>query len=199
MQILAIDLGTDTLPALALSREPAEPGLMERPPRPPGKNVVTRQLLARAWGFIGVIAAVLVMLGFFIALRHGGWRLGDPTGVGTPLHLTYRRATTVAWLGVVACQIGVAFAARTEHASLRSVGVFTNRYLLAAIGVELIFAAGIIYLPVLHMVFGTAALPLRDVAIVVPFPFIVWGADELRRAVIRRRHGQFSEPPELLT
>ena len=34
LQILAIDLGTETLPALALGREPAEPGLMDQPPRP---------------------------------------------------------------------------------------------------------------------------------------------------------------------
>ena len=41
MQILAIDLGTDTLPALALSREPAEPGLMDRPPRPRKQGVIS--------------------------------------------------------------------------------------------------------------------------------------------------------------
>ena len=43
MQILAIDLGTDTLPALALSREPAEPGLMDRPPRPRTQGVISRR------------------------------------------------------------------------------------------------------------------------------------------------------------
>ena len=50
MQILAIDLGTETLPALALGREPAEPGLMERPPRPRGQNVIDGPMLGRAWG-----------------------------------------------------------------------------------------------------------------------------------------------------
>jgi hypothetical protein len=48
MQILAIDLGTDTLPALALSREPAEPGLMDRPPRPRSQGVISAGMLARA-------------------------------------------------------------------------------------------------------------------------------------------------------
>jgi magnesium-transporting ATPase (P-type) len=82
MELLAIDLGTDTLPALALSREPAEPGLMDRPPRPRTQGVISGGMLARAWGF----------------------------------------------LGIVACQIGTAFAVRTDHASLRSVGFFTNRF-----------------------------------------------------------------------
>ena len=76
MQILAIDLGTDTLPALALSREPAEPGLMDRPPRPAAQGVISRRMLARAWGFLGVISATLVMTGFFLTLRHAGWHPG---------------------------------------------------------------------------------------------------------------------------
>jgi len=121
MQILAIDLGTDTLPALALSREPAEPGVMDRAPRPRKQAVISAGLLARTWGFLGLISASLVMAGFFLTLRHAGWHPGAATGPGSPLHHPYRQATTVAWLGIVACQAGTAFAVRTDHASLRSV------------------------------------------------------------------------------
>jgi len=187
MQILAIDLGTDTLPALALSREPAEPGLMDRPPRPPAQGVISRRMLARAWGFLGLISATLVMTGFFLTLRHAGWRAGEATGPGSLLHHAYQQATTVAWLGIVACQIGTAFAVRTDHASLRSVGVFSNRFLLGAIGVALAFAAALIYLPVMNSIFGTAPLSPAQLATVAPFPFIVWGADELRRLLLRQR------------
>jgi calcium-translocating P-type ATPase len=187
MQILAIDLGTDTLPALALGRERAEPGLMDRPPRPRGERVIQPAMLARAWGFLGLLSAALVMGGYFTALGLGGWHPGVPTGPGTPLHLAYQQATTVVWLGIVACQIGTAFAARTERASLRSIGVFSNHYLLGGIGFSLAFAAAIVYVPALHGVFGTAALSPTQLAIVAPFPFVVWGADELRRAVLRRR------------
>ena len=186
MQILAIDLGTDTLPSLALSREPAEPGLMDRPPRPRRQGVISGGMLARAWGFLGLISACLVMTGFFVTLRHAGWHAGAPTGPGSPLHHAYRQATTVTWLGIVACQVGTAFAVRTDHASLRSVGLFTNRALLGAIGFSLAFAAALIYLPVLHGVFGTEALTPAQLATVAPFPFIVWGADEIRRLVLRR-------------
>ena len=187
MQILAIDLGTDTLPALALSREPAEPGLMDRPPRPRRQGVITAGMLARAWGFLGLISATLVMAGFFVTLRQAGWHPGAATGPGTPLYQGYRQATTVAWLGIVACQVGTAFAVRTDHASLRQVGLFTNKLLLAAIGVALAFAAAVVYLPALQSVFGTAALSPGQLATVAPFPFVVWGADEIRRLLVRRR------------
>jgi calcium-translocating P-type ATPase len=187
MQLLAIDLGTDTLPALALSREPAEPGTMDRPPRPKDEGVISRALLARAWGFLGVISAALVLSGFFLVLHDGGWHLHDATGAGAPLHHLYQQATTVAWLGIVACQVGTAFAARTDRVSLRSIGVTTNRLLLGAIAVELFLAAALVYAPFLHHIFGTAALSPAQLAVVAPFPFVVWGADEVRRWVQRRR------------
>ncbi len=187
MQILAIDLGTDTLPALALSREPAEPGLMDRPPRGRSQGVISAGMLARAWGFLGVISAALVMAAFFATLLRAGWHPGAPVDASSPLHHAYRQATTLTWLGIVACQVGTAFAVRTQHASLRSVGVFTNRPLLGAIAVALLFAAAVIYLPPLHALFGTEALSPSQLATVAPFPFIVWGADETRRW-IRRRH-----------
>ena len=187
MEILAIDLGTDTLPALALSREPAEPGLMDRPPRPSKQGVISGAMLARAWGFLGLLSATLVMAGFFLTLRHAGWQPGAATGPGTTLNHGYRQATTVAWLGIVACQVGTAFAVRTDHASLRQVGLFTNKLLLAGIAVALAFAAALVYLPALHGLFGTAALSPGQLATVAPFPVIVWGADEIRRALVRRR------------
>ncbi len=186
MQILAIDLGTDTLPALALSREPAEPGVMDRPPRPRGQGVISRGMLARAWGFLGLISATLVMTGFFLTLRHAGWHPAAATGPGTPLHHAYQQATTVAWLGIVACQIGTAVAVRTDHASLRSVGLLSNPVLLGGIAFSLAFAALLVYMPALHAIFGTAALSPAQLATVAPFPFIVWGADELRRLLVRR-------------
>lgn len=186
MGILAIDLGTDILPALALSREPAEPGLMDRPPRPRTEGVISRGMLARSWGFLGVISAALVMTGFFLALSRAGWHPAMATGPGSPLNHAYHQATTVAWLGIVACQIGTVFAVRTDRASLRSVGVLSNRYLLGGIAFSLAFAALLIYLPALQGFFGTAALTPAQLALVAPFPFIVWGADELRRLLIRR-------------
>ena len=187
LQILAIDLGTEIVPALALGREPAEPGLMDRPPRPRSQSVIQRAMLVRAWVFLGLIEAALVMAGFFFVLLRAGWQLGDPVGAGTPLHDAYLTATTMTFVGIVACQIGTALAARTERASLRSVGFLTNRLLLVGIATEIAFAALLVYLPPLHGVFGTAPLHPVELAILAPFPLIVWGADELRRMLLRRR------------
>jgi calcium-translocating P-type ATPase len=187
LQILAIDLGTETLPALALGREPAEPGLMERPPRPRTDAVIDRALLIRAWAFLGSVSAVLVTAGFFAVLWRAGWHLGDPTGVASPLHHAYLQATTITFAGIVACQIGTAFAARTDRASLFTVGVLSNPLLLWGIGFEVLFTAAVVYLPPLQDIFGTAALGPAQLAMIAPFPFIVWGLDELARWLGRGR------------
>ncbi|MDJ0394825.1 cation-transporting P-type ATPase [Rhodococcus sp. G-MC3] len=187
LQILAIDLGTETLPALALGREPAEPGLMDRPPRRRSAAIIDRALLFRAWLILGVPSAILVMAGFLFTLHRAGWSPGDPTGVGDPLHDAYLQATTVTFAGIVACQIGAAFAARTDRASLRSIGLFTNRPLLWGIVFELVFAGTVIYVPPLQHVFGTAALDFTQLALIAPFPFLVWGIDECARWSRRRK------------
>jgi len=194
LQLLAFDVGTETLPALALGREPAEPGIMDRPPRRRSESVIQRSMLLRAWLFLGLICAALAMAGFFYVLLKGGWEPGDPTGEGSPLHHTYQQATTMTFFGMVAGQVGTAFAARTDRASLRSVGVLTNRLLLWGIAFELILAAIIIYAPPFQSLLGTAALTPDMVLFATPFPFIVWGADELRRWLMRRRETSLHGP-----
>jgi calcium-translocating P-type ATPase len=186
LQILAIDLGTETLPALALGREPAEPGIMERPPRKRSDGVVSAGLLVRAWGFLGVISAALVMAAFFFVLLRAGWHPGAATGPHAPLHHAYVQATTATFAAIVMCQVGTAFAARTDRASLRQVGLFTNPLLLWGIAFELAFTGLLVYVPPIQGLFGTTALPWDVVALITTFPVIVWGADELRRWVLRR-------------
>jgi calcium-translocating P-type ATPase len=181
LQILAIDLGTDTVPALALGREPAEPGTMDRAPRPREAGIISRAMLARAWLRLGVLEALLVTGGYFLVLLAAGWSPGDPTDTGTPLHHAYLQATTMTWAGIVACQMGAAFAVRTSHTSLRQVGVLSNRHLLRGVAFALVFAAVIIYAPPLQSIFKTAALPARDLLVLACFPLIVWGSDELWR------------------
>lgn len=185
LRILAIDLGTETLPALAVGRERAEPGSMSRPPRPSSQGVISKEMLIRSWGYLVTASAALVMTAFFYVLWRAGWHPGDPTGPGTPLHHAYVTETTATFAGIVTCQVGTAVAARTDHASLRAIGFFTNPLLLAGIAFELVFTAVLVYVPLLQGLFGTAALPLDVVALIAVFPVLVWGTDELRR--LRRR------------
>jgi calcium-translocating P-type ATPase len=187
MQILAIDLGTETLPALALGSERAEPGLMAQPPRPQHEQIIRGGLLWRAWGVLGLTSALLSTGAFLLVLHAAGWTPGDPVSPGSPLHHAYLQATSVTFLAIVLCQVGTAFAARTDHASLRSIGILTNRPLLWGIGFELLVAAAVVYLPFLQPVFHTAAPQPASILPLLGFPFVVWAADETWRAVRRRR------------
>jgi magnesium-transporting ATPase (P-type) len=154
---------------------------MDRPPRPRDRGILDRPMLTRAWLWLGLLEAALVTAGFFWVLRRAGWGPGDATGAGSPLHDAYLTATTMTFAGITFCQIGTAFASRTTHASLRAIGVFSNRLLLWGIAFELVFAAAVVYLPPLQHVFGTAPLGLPELAVLSVFPVIVWGSDELRR------------------
>lgn len=187
MQILAFDVGSETLPALSLSREPAEPGIMLRPPRPRKESVIRAPMLARAWLFLGAIVAALQMAGFFYVLLKAGWHPGMAVYGNAPLHHAYQQATTMTFLGMMAGQIGTAFAVRTQRASLRSVGVFSNGYLLAGIAAEILLAALFVYAPPMQTLLGTAPLPPSDLLLLPAFPVIVWGADEFMRYLLRKR------------
>ncbi len=186
LQILAIDLGTETLPALALGREPAEPGLMERRPRHRSEGVIRPRMLWRAWGLLGITSAVLTTGAFLLVLLRGGWTPGAPTGPGTALHPLYLEATTATFVGIVACQVGTAVAARTEHASLRSVGLGGNPLLWWGIAFELLVTAAVVYLPVGRQIVGTAPLDAATVALLLCCAPVVWGVDELDRWRRRR-------------
>jgi len=184
--ILAIDLGTETLPALALGRERAEPDVMSRPPRPRSEHLITGRLLARAWLLMGTLSAVIALGLFFAVLLSAGWQPGADVGPGSPLQPAYQQAVAATFAAIVACQVGTAFAARTERASLFSIGIFSNPLLLAGIAVEIAFAAALIYIPPLATVFAIAAPPAWVLLALLPCPVLVWSVDEVFRLVTRR-------------
>jgi calcium-translocating P-type ATPase len=186
LQLLAFDVGTETLPSLALGRDPAEPEIMNRPPRQRTEGVIRAPMLIRAWLFLGLIVAGLSIGGFFYLLVRSGWHPGDPTGPGSHFHHAYLQATTMTFLGMIFGQIGTAFAVRTHRAPLRSIGAFSNRYLLLAVAAELAIAAVLVYVPPLQSLLGTAPPPAQYLALLIPYPLIVWGADELRKLLVRR-------------
>lgn len=166
---------------------------MSRPPRPRTEGVIRAPMLIRAWLFLGLMVTGLSIGGFFYVLVSSGWHPGDPTAGGSRFHHAYLQATTMTFLGMIFGQIGTAFAVRTQRASLWSVGVFSNRYLLLAVAAELAIAAVLVYAPPFQSLLGTAALPARYVLVLLPYPLIVWGVDELRRFLIRR-HAALAAP-----
>jgi magnesium-transporting ATPase (P-type) len=164
---------------------------MDRPPRRKGQGVIDRRLLWRAWGVLGLTSAVLVSGAYLTVLLVAGWSPGDPTGPGSPLHEVYVSATATTFAAIVFCQVGTAWAARTEHARLRDIGVWSNPLLLWGIAFELAFLALLLYVPPIAAVFGTAPLSW-ELLILLPFPIIVWGID----ALVRRGRGRSASAPQ---
>jgi len=113
------------------------------------------------------------MVGFFYVLLKASRYPGASVDAGTPRHHAYQRATTMTFLGMIAGKIGTAFAVRTQPASLWSVGLFTNRYLVAGIAAEIVLAALFVYTPPRQALPGTAALPAADLLLLLPYAFIV--------------------------
>ena len=123
------------------------PACRYRGGRPGGEGLITLGMLARAWGFLGLLSSALVMTGYFWVLIRAGWHLGAPTGTGTRLHHAYLQATTISFLGIVACQLGTAFAARADRASLRSIGFLSNRPLLVGVAFAIVAATALVITP----------------------------------------------------
>jgi len=85
MQILAIDLGTETIPALALGVERPEGDVMKSPPRRRDERLVDKAVLFRGYIFLGILSTVGVLFAYFYVLNKGGWHWGifadeQPTG-----------------------------------------------------------------------------------------------------------------------
>ena len=184
MQVLAVDLGTDLLPALALGAERPEPGSMDRPPRPRTERLLGMRRLLHAYAFLGVIEAALAMLAFLSVYWLAGWRPGLPFPADPLLH---RRATTMTLAGIVAGQVGNAFACRTDRESVFRVGLFGNRMLLAGIAAEVALLLALIEVPVLARTFGTSPPRWEEWRLLLAFPAVVLLADEARKWIVRRR------------
>ena len=183
MQILAVDLGTDILPGLALGAEPPEPGIMNRPPRSQGDRLID-WAVARRFIFLGVLNTAAALCCYFFAYITAGWRPGLEMAASGPI---YERATTMFLAGIVASQIGIGLAIRTDRESIFTVGLFTNRLLLWGILSEVCILLALSYVPFLHGIFGTAPLRGTDWLFLLIFPPILLLADEARKAWGRRR------------
>ncbi len=183
MQVLAIDLGTDLLPALALGAEPAEPGVMDRPPRRREDHLINRGLLLRSLCFLGLIQSAAAMLAFYTIYWSAGYagQWLDLPGSG-PL---YQAATTMTLAAIVATQIGNLFAQRTEETSILTVGLGANRLIWIGIAVELALILAIVYVPLLQWVFGTAPLPAASWLVFLACTPVLLIADEARKFALR--------------
>jgi magnesium-transporting ATPase (P-type) len=185
MHILAIDLGTDMMPALALGAELPEPGVMDRPPRNLKEHVITLPLLSRAYLWLGPLQSLAAMAAFyFMYWTSGYW--GQWLNLPSDGRL-YQAATGMALAAVVTTQIGNLFAQRTERTSIFRISLFSNRLIWVGIVTELVFIGLIVYVPFLQDVIGTAGFPLENWLFLFAWTPSLLVMDEIRKALLRRR------------
>jgi len=189
MQVLAVDLATDLLPALALGSEPPEPGVMDHPPRAHTERLLDRGRLLRAYGFLGVIEGGLALGAYFWTYWLAGWRPGLPMEAAGDLYL---RATTMTLGAIVATQVGNVFACRTDRESVFTVGLLSNRFVLGGIAAEIAILLALILTPLRH-VFGLAPLAFAEWGILLPFAPTILLLEETRKS-LRRRRASLSRP-----
>ncbi len=182
MQILAIDLGTETIPALALGVEPPEENIMKLPPRPKERGLIDGPLLFRSYIFLGLISSVGALFAFFSVLYQGGWSWGMSLPMDHPLA---RQAATATFLGIVMMQVGNVFACRSSRDSVFKRGFFSNRLIFVGIAFELLLQVLIIYHPLGNEIFSTAPLPASVWLILIPFALALLTAEELRKLAAR--------------
>ena len=181
--ILAIDLGTDILPALGLGAEKPETDVMKKPPRSRHERLLTRNLLFMSYGIVGMVQAAAGFFSYFFILFSGGWGWGQELATNDPL---YQTAVTAFFASIIICQVADVLICRTRRQSLFSVGILSNRLVLLGIASELSLLALISYVPVLNVFFGTAPLEIWHLLLSVPFAIIILVGDEIRRYFVRQ-------------
>ncbi|MET9903665.1 cation-transporting P-type ATPase [Streptomyces sp. NPDC006446] len=182
VQILAIDLGSDVLPALALGAEPTEPDVMDSPPRPRRERLFSTAVMGRVL-FLGGIQAFGVCTVFFWHIHASGIPYADFTR-DTPV---YREAITMVQAGIVVSQFFNALAVRTDRQSVFRAGLLSNPWLIGAGCFGIALMAAISYAPPLQAVFNTAPLTLADWAVLAGFGVLLLAAEEARKWVLRHR------------
>ncbi len=134
IQILAVDLGTDILPALGLGAEKPNPNIMKQSPRLYKERLLNWPLILRAYLFLGTIEAAAAMAAFFFVLRSGGWQYDEPIA---DADLLYLQATTATLSAIIVMQVMNVFLCRSSKESIFTLGVLDNRLILMGIAFEL--------------------------------------------------------------
>ncbi|MCW9023658.1 MAG: cation-translocating P-type ATPase [Gammaproteobacteria bacterium] len=168
IHILWINLVTDGLPGLAFTAEPAEPGIMRRPPRPTDENIFAHGM----WQHI-------VWVGLFV----GGISIAS-LAWGISRGVEYWQ--TIVFTVLTISQLFHSLAVRSETASLFSIGLFSNLPMLGAVIFTILLQMAVIYMPLLNGIFHTQPLPLYDLAVCFMLSSLVLFAVEIEKFLVRK-------------
>jgi P-type Ca2+ transporter type 2C len=168
IHILWINLVTDGLPGLALASERAEPGAMQRPPRPPAESLFARGMWQHILWF-GLLLGGVTLLAQAWAIRTGSahWQ----SMVFTVLTLS---------------QLGHVLAVRSERESVWRLGLWSNRPLVLAVALTLALQMAVLYLPVLNEVFDTQPLDWEELLLCLMLSSVVFAGVEVEKWMARR-------------
>jgi P-type Ca2+ transporter type 2C len=152
LQILWLNLITDVFPALALAGEPAERGIMHRPPPAEARASRPPTWFVRSIVIQGIMLAAATLAAFVWTLTSSG---------------DLQRGTTVAFLTLGLAQLFHVFNSRLESGSVLIQGLFTNRAIWAAIGLTIVLQLAAVYLPFLQIILKTVPPSLMEWMVVL--------------------------------
>lgn len=176
LQVLALDIGTDILPALALGAEPPGKHLLDG--QPTRRHLLDRGLFVRAFGVLGPVEAALELTAFLVALTAAGWRPGHAFPHGAALVA----ASGAAFTAVVLGQVANAFACRSTVLPVWRIGWTTNRLLFGALVAELAMLVAFLYVRPLAELLDQAGPSWAGFAIAVLAIPAVIAADTVHKA-----------------
>jgi magnesium-transporting ATPase (P-type) len=187
LQILALDIGTDTLSAVALGGEPPTTGMLEQPPV--SGRLLDRTVARRAFGVLGPTVAAMAMTAFLAVFVAAGWRPGDPFPGGH----TAAAASGATFMTIVLAQTANAFACRSFTRWPGELGWTTNRLLIPAASIELAFSLLVLFVDPIADELGHASPPLVGWLVAILSVGALLGVDTIdkhhRRRSASRRGG----------
>jgi calcium-translocating P-type ATPase len=184
IQALSIDMGSDSLTALGLGVERADPQIMRRPPRPASERLLNLSVGLRAYLFLGLIEAFAGMAAFFFVLNRAGWHYGTELGALDPVYL---HATTACLSAIVVMQIVNVFLCRSATRSAFSTGMRGNALITLGVLSEVAILAAINYAPWANAILGTAPIVGAVWGFIAPFAAGMFALEELRKWAVRSR------------
>jgi len=183
IQILAVDLGTDMLPALGLGVEKPDASVMNKPPRSYQETLIDWRLLVRAYAFLGALEAIAAMAAFFFVLDRGGWHYGEILHGHQTL---YMQATTACLTAIIMMQVANVFICKQRQRSLLTTPLLDNKLILCGIAAEILLILGIVYTPWGNLIFGTAPINADVWLFTLPFVAGMLLLEEIRKWLVRR-------------
>jgi Ca2+-transporting ATPase len=195
IQLLWLNLLTDGAPALALGMEKGDPGIMERPPRPPSEPIINRTM--RLGIAVQMVAQTTAVLGAFAVGLLWHLQAGSlvPAGMNPIVYLLrhdwrgvdVQTAETMAFVTLNLCELFRAYTCRSERVSIFKLGVFSNKYMQYAVGFSILLLALVVAVPFLQPIFNTHFPSLREWGVILSFSLLPAALEELLKLYLRMK------------